>query len=71
MQLIEQMGILPDRHVRQRRPKLRSVFYAIVAAVRINKMCCEWQTARELRNDLRRGVEIAAAAKRRVKSKAV
>lgn len=35
MQLIEQMGIFPDRYIREKRPALRSVVHTIIAAIRM------------------------------------
>lgn len=35
MQLIEQMGIFPDRYIREKRPALRSVVHTIIAGIRM------------------------------------
>lgn len=35
MQLIEQMGIFPDRYIREKRPALRSVVQAVIATIRM------------------------------------
>lgn len=35
MQLIEQMGIFPDRYIREKRPALRSVVHTVIAAIRM------------------------------------
>lgn len=35
MQLIEQMGIFPDRYIREKRPSLRSVVHTLIAGIRI------------------------------------
>jgi len=35
MQLIEQMGIFPDRYIREKRPALRSVVHTVIATIRM------------------------------------
>jgi hypothetical protein len=58
MQLIEQMGIYPDRYVRERRPTLRSVIQAVIATIRMQKFRQTWAVSKELRSEVARSVEL-------------
>ena len=58
MQLIEQMGIFPDRYVRDRRPALRSVVQAIIATIRMQKFKDSWAVNKELRSAVARSLEV-------------
>lgn len=42
LQMLEEMGIVPDRSVREKRPSLKSVAYAIIAGVRMKRLKEEW-----------------------------
>jgi len=57
MQLIEQMGIFPDRYVREKRPALRSVVKAVIATIRMQKFKEMWAVSKELRNSVARSFE--------------
>lgn len=58
MQLIEQMGIFPDRRIRERRPALRSVVKAVIATIRMRKFGEQWAVSKELRNSVARSLEV-------------
>jgi len=58
MQLVEQMGIFPDRYVRAKRPALRSVIQAVIATIRMQKFKKTWAISKEMRNQVARFVEL-------------
>ena len=57
MQLIEQMGIFPDRYIREKRPALRSVVKAVIATIRIQKFKESWAVSKELRDSVARSLD--------------
>jgi hypothetical protein len=70
MRLIEQMGIYPDRYVRERRPALRSVIQAVIATIRMQKFRQTWAVSKELRSEVARSVEILRREKQQQQSSA-
>jgi hypothetical protein len=50
--MLEQMGIFPDRYVREKRPALRSVIKAVIATIRMQKFKQQWAVSKELRRAL-------------------
>jgi len=55
--MIEQMGIYPDRTVREKRPTLRAVAKAVVAAIRIKKRKDGWEVNKEMQAQLAKTLE--------------
>jgi len=58
MQLVEQMGIFPDRYVREKRPALRSVIQAVIATIRMRNFRETWAISKEVRSQVARSVEL-------------
>jgi hypothetical protein len=67
MQLIEQMGIFPDRYVRERKPKLKSVIHAVIAAVRMRKLQQGWLVNKVLKETLASSLELARKEAARIR----
>ncbi|RPB25465.1 hypothetical protein L211DRAFT_836189 [Terfezia boudieri ATCC MYA-4762] len=57
LQMIEQMGIFPDRTIREKRPTLRAVAKAVMAAIRIKKRKQGWDTNKEMQVQLTKTLE--------------
>jgi hypothetical protein len=57
LRMIEEMGISPDRSIRERRPRLRSVIWLVIASVRMKKMQREWAVSKKLHASLVKTVE--------------
>lgn len=55
--MIEQMGIYPDRTIREKRPTLRAVAKAVMAAIRINKRKEGWEINKEMQVQLAKTLE--------------
>lgn len=55
--MIEQMGIYPDRRIREKRPTLRSVAHAIIATVRIKNRKDSWEVNKEMHVSLTKTLE--------------
>lgn len=64
MQLIEQMGIFPDRYIREKRPALRSVVLAVIATIRMRRFREEWAVSKELRSSVARSLETTRSRRR-------
>jgi len=62
MQLIEQMGIFPDRYIREKRPAFKSVVKAVIATIRMQKSKESWGMAKELRDSLARSLQQTRSA---------
>jgi hypothetical protein len=62
MLLIEQMGIFPDRYIREKRPAFKSVVKAVIAAMRMQKSKESWRTVKELRDSLARSLQQTRSA---------
>ncbi|KAI9822425.1 MAG: hypothetical protein M1827_000144 [Pycnora praestabilis] len=66
LQMIEEMGITPDRSIRDKRPSLRSVGWMVLASVRMKKMQGEWASNRRIHATLARKVEQTKRQSRKV-----
>jgi hypothetical protein len=55
--MIEEMGISPDRSIRERRPRMRSVVRLVIACVRMKKMQQEWAGSKKLHASLVKTME--------------
>ena len=40
--MLEDMGIIPDRSIRERKPSLKSVVYLVIAALRMKHLKDKW-----------------------------
>jgi hypothetical protein len=63
--MIEEMGISPDRSIRERRPRVRSVIWLVVACVRMRKMQKEWAVSKKLHFSLAKTMEQVRRRSRR------
>jgi hypothetical protein len=63
--MIEEMGISPDRSIRERRPRVRSVVWLVLACVRMKKMQQEWAGSKKLHASLARTMEQVRRRSRR------
>lgn len=57
LKMLEEMGITPDRSVRERKPTLRTVGLAVIATVRMQKMQQAWMSNRKLHESLMKKLE--------------
>lgn len=52
LRLLEEMGITPDQTVRERKPTLRTVGFAVIATIRMQKMQQAWAGNKKLHEAL-------------------
>ena len=55
--MLEEMGIVPDRTIREKRPSLKCVVHVIMASMRIKRLKDEWARSLKVKEKL-----IASAA---------
>ena len=65
LRMIEEMGISPDRSIRERRPRVRSVIWLVVACVRMRKRQKEWAVSKKLHVSLAKTMEQVRRRSRR------
>ncbi|KAI9707534.1 MAG: hypothetical protein M1836_000495 [Candelina mexicana] len=57
LQMLEEIGITPDRSIREKRPSLRSVGWMVLASVRMRKMQTNWAGNKKIHASLAKKVE--------------
>ena len=57
LRLLEEMGITPDRTIREKKPSLRTVGWMVVATVRMKRMQESWAANRQLHQSLMKKLE--------------
>lgn len=55
--MLEEMGISPDRTVREKKPSLKTVGTAVVAALRMQKMAAAWSENKKVHESLLKKLE--------------
>lgn len=55
--MIEQMGIYPDRTIREKRPTLRAAAHMVIAAIRMRKKKEVWEVNKEIQAQLAKTLE--------------
>ncbi|KAI9844909.1 MAG: hypothetical protein M1837_005195 [Sclerophora amabilis] len=58
LELIEEMGISPNRSVRNKTPRLKSVVFMVMATVRMRKMKQEWAGNLKIKESLLKSLEL-------------
>ncbi|KAI9654321.1 MAG: hypothetical protein M1829_000942 [Trizodia sp. TS-e1964] len=64
LEMLAEMGISPDRSIRERRPTLRAVGLMVVAAMRMRKRQQSWAVSKKLQASLVKGLEAIRKKKR-------
>ena len=57
LQMIEEMGITPDRTIREKRPSLRSAVYLVMAVNRMRQGAQQWREQVKVRQSLVKSLE--------------
>lgn len=65
--LLETIGINPDITIREKRPTLRTAGFAVIAAIRMQKMKKAWEGNRRVQEQLLRKLEQGRRARKGVK----
>ncbi|KAH0543998.1 hypothetical protein FGG08_001765 [Glutinoglossum americanum] len=65
LRMIEEIGISPDRSIRERRPRMRSVIWLVVSCVRMRRMQQEWGASKKLHASLAKTMEQVRRRSRR------
>jgi hypothetical protein len=60
--MLEEMGIVPDRSIRERRPRLKTVAHAVMAALRMRRLKDEWAMTLRAKEKLVAAANAAKAA---------
>lgn len=55
--MLEEMGISPDRTVREKKPTLKTVGTAVVAMLRMQKMAAAWSENKKVHESLLKKLE--------------
>lgn len=50
--MLEEMGIIPDRSIREKRPSLKSVAYVVMASLRMKRLKEEWANSLKVKEKL-------------------
>ncbi|KAK4988602.1 hypothetical protein LTR66_007267 [Elasticomyces elasticus] len=58
LRLLEEMGITPDRTVREKRPTLRTTGWMIIASLRMQRMASQWAGSKKLHESLLKKLEM-------------
>ena len=57
LQMIEHMGIYPDRTIREKRPTLRAVAQMVIATIRMRRRKEAWEVNKEMQTQLAKTLE--------------
>jgi len=57
LRMLEDMGISPDRTVREKKPTLKTVGTAVVAMLRMQKMAAAWSENKKIHESLLKKLE--------------
>ena len=57
LRMLEDMGISPDRTVREKKPTLKTVGTAVVAMLRMQKMAAAWSENKKVHESLLKKLE--------------
>lgn len=57
LRLLEEMGVTPDRKVREKRPRLRAVGVMVLAGVRMQRLQKAWAGQKKIQASLAKKVE--------------
>ncbi len=55
--MLEEIGITPDRSIREKRPSLRSIGWLVLASVKMKRMQTEWAGSKKIHASLAKKVE--------------